>query len=368
MVPADGPGPRVRIGGREFVSFASNDYLGLAGDPRLADAMAEGARSDGAGAGAARLVTGGRPSHDLLEREAAALKGAGGALLAGCGYALNVSLVPALAGEGDLVVSDRLNHASLVDGCRLSRAEVVVAEHGSAIAVTRALGRGGFRRRVVLTEGLFSMDGDEAPLAGLAEAAARYEALLVVDDAHGTGVLGPRGAGLAAEAGLRPGPGLLEVATLGKAFGAYGAFAAWTGEGVEYLRHAVRGFVFSTALPPGVAAAAVAGMRIAAAEPWRRERALLLARRLREGLRAAGVTVPAGRGPAVPVPVGGAREATALSARLEARGWWVPPLRPPTVPPGTSRLRLTVSAAHRDEDVDGLVAAVAEELHRVARG
>ncbi len=357
---APGPGPRTTLDGRPVLSFASNDYLGLASDPRMAEAGAGAAAEEGAGAGAARLMTGSRPSHDALEGAAASLKGTEAALLFGSGYACNVSLLPALAGAGDLVVSDRLNHASIVDGCRLSGAEVAVVPHRDAAAAREALRRPGFRRRVVVTEGLFSMEGRAAPLAALREAARETGALLVVDDAHGCGVLGAKGSGAAEEAGLAPGPDLLEVGTLGKAFGAYGAFVAWTPEGIDFLRHRARGFVFSTALPAAVAAMALEGIRIAAAEPRRRERARSLARRLRASLGAAAGGDPGS--PIVPVLLGDAAAAVRASERLFERGFWVPAVRPPTVPPGTARLRVSLSAAHADPEVDSLAVALREVL------
>ena len=357
---AAGPGPRVVLEGREAVSFGSNDSLGLAGDPRLADALGRGAAEEGAGAGAARLMTGSRPAHDALERAVAGFKGTEAALLFGSGYACNVSLLPALCGEGDLVVSDRLNHASLIDGCRLSRAEVAVVPHRDPAAVRAVLGRPGFRRRVVVTEGLFSMEGRAAPLAEIREAARAFDALLVLDDAHGNGILGPTGRGAAEAAGLAPGPDLLEMGTFGKAFGGYGAFAAWTAEGIEYLRHRARGFVFSTALPAGVATMDLEGMRIAEAEPWRRGQARDLARRLRDAVGgAAGGDVES---PIVPVVVGGSAEAMRASERLLERGLWAPAVRPPSVPEGTARLRISVGAAHAESDVDALAAALGEVL------
>jgi 8-amino-7-oxononanoate synthase len=344
---ATGPGPRTTVEGRPVVSFSSNDYLGLAGDPRLAAAAARAAGEEGAGAGAARLMTGGRPSHDALERDAARWKGAEAALLFGSGYACNVSLLPALAGAGDLIVSDALNHASVVDGCRLSGAAVAVVPHADPAAAREALRRPGFRRRLLVTEGLFSMEGRGPDLRAPLDAAREAGALLVVDDAHGTGVLGPSGRGAVEAAGLSPGPDLLEVATLGKAFGAYGAFVAWTAEGIDFLRHRARGFVFSTALPPAVAAMGREGMRIAAAEPERRARVLALARRF-------------GRGdsPIASVVLGSTEEAVRASERLLAKGFWVPAVRPPTVPAGTARLRVSLSAAHTEAEVDALAEAI----------
>jgi len=351
-------GPRPVLDGRPVVSFASNDYLGLAADRRLADALSRGAAEEGAGSGAARLLGGSRPAHDALERAVASFKGSEAALLFGSGFVANATVIPALAGEGDLVVSDRLNHASVVDGCRLSRAEVVVVPHADPAAVRAALGRTGFRRRLVVVEGLHSMEGTVAPLRALQDAAREHDALLLLDDAHGNGVIGPGGRGAAADAGLERGPGLVEVGTFGKAFGGFGAFVAWTAEGVEWLRHAARGYLFSTALPPGVAAMDLEGMRLAAAEPERRERARALADRLRGRL---GANLGGGVGsPIVPVPVGGSEDAARLAERLLERGIWAPAVRPPTVPDGTARLRVSVTAAHREEEIDALASALRE--------
>lgn len=362
------PGGRtVADGARTYVSCASNDYLGLACDPRLAAAMSAGAAAEGAGAGAARLVTGARPSHERLERAIAGFVGAEAALLVGSGYSANVSLIPALVGRGDLVASDALNHASLVDGCRLSRADVAVVPHASADAARTALARPS-ARRVLVTEGVFSMDGDTAPLAELADIARDAGALLVVDDAHGVGVAGPEGRGSLAAAGLRPGPDVLLVGTFGKSFGGYGAFIAWTRDGIDWLLHRLRGFVFSTALPPGVAAANVRAIEIAAAEPWRRERALSLAETVRRRLREGGVEAPDARGPIVPVVLGAPRRAMAVSAALEARGFLVPAIRPPTVPLGSSRLRVTMTAAHTEADAEGLAAAIVDSVREAPRG
>ena len=353
-------GPRPVLDGRPLVSFASNDYLGLAADRRLVEALGRGAAEEGAGAGAARLLGGSRPAHHALERAVASFKGTEAALLFGSGFVANATVIPALAGEGDLLVSDRLNHASVVDGCRLSRAEVSVVPHADPGAIRAALGRGGFRRRVVVVEGLHSMEGTVAPLRAIRDAARAHDALLVLDDAHGNGVLGPGGRGAAAAAGLEPGPDLLEIGTFGKAFGGFGAFVAWTADGIEWLRHAARGFVFSTALPPGVAAMDLEGMRVAAAEPDRRARAGALGDRLRAAL---GGAAGGGAGsPIVPVPVGGAAEAARLAERLLEGGIWAPAVRPPTVPEGSARLRVSLTAAHREEEVDALAAALREAL------
>jgi 8-amino-7-oxononanoate synthase len=359
---ASGPGPRVHVDGREVVAFCSNDYLGLAGDTRLADALARGAQEEGAGAGAARLISGHRPSHAALEREIAAFKGSDAALLFGSGYLANISILPTLVRAGDLVVSDRLNHASLIDGCRLSRAEVVVVPHRDVRSVQSALSRGGSRRRVVVTEGLFSMEGHSAPLAEIAAVCRAHEALLLVDDAHGSGVLGPAGRGALEAAGLTPGEDLVEVGTFGKAFGGYGAFVAWTRQGIELLLHRARGFFFSTGLPPGVAAMNRAGVHIAREEPARRERLRGLVSLLREGLSRLGLEAGSDGSPIVPVILGDPEKAVAAAARLFEEGFWVTPIRPPTVPAGTSRLRLSLSAAHTEDDVRALLAALERAL------
>ncbi|MCG3134858.1 MAG: 8-amino-7-oxononanoate synthase [Planctomycetes bacterium] len=350
-----------RAAAHGLVNCASNDYLGLAADPRLAAAMTSAAADEGAGAGAARLVTGARPSHARLERAVAGFTGAEAALLVGSGYSANVSLIPVLAGRGDLVVSDALNHASLVDGCRLSRADVAVTPHRDMAAVRTALARDA-ARKVLVTEGVFSMDGDSAPVAELAAAARDAGALLVVDDAHGVGVVGPEGRGSLAAAGLAPGPDVLLVGTFGKAFGSYGAFVAWTRDGIDLLLHRLRGFVFSTALPPAVAAAASRAIEIAGAEPWRRERALALAARLRARLTAGGIDAPCTTSAIVPVVLGDPGRALAVSAALEARGFLAPAIRPPTVPDGSSRLRLTMTASHTEADVDALADALLAAL------
>jgi 8-amino-7-oxononanoate synthase len=349
--------------GRALVDFASNDYLGLAADPRPAAAAAAFLEREGVGAGAARLIAGNHPLHEALERALAEHAGTERALLFPSGYAANVGALPALAGAGDAIYSDALNHASLIDGCRLSRATVRVFPHGDvgALAALLADDAGRFRRRWIVVEGVFSMDGDLAPLAAIAELARAHGAYTYVDDAHGTAVVGPDGRGSAALCGA---PVDVAVGTLGKALGAAGAFVAGSAALCELLAHRARSFVFTTGSPPAVAAAALAALQIARAEPWRRERVRANARRLRAGLAAAGLATLDGEGAGhvVPVLVGGAEETVAAGAALRARGFAVGAVRPPTVPAGTSRLRLGVSAAHTPDQVDGLVAAVGAVL------
>jgi 8-amino-7-oxononanoate synthase len=348
--------------GRPMLSFCSNDYLGLASHPALAAAAADAAARDGSGASASRLVAGDLPAHRHLESTLARFLERPAALAFPSGYQANLAVLTALAGREDLIVSDALNHASLVDGCRLSRARVAIFPHGDARAAHRLLSAGGrFRRRLLVTESLFSMDGDAAPLAPLAEAASATDSVLVVDEAHAFGVLGPGGRGLCAAAGVAPD---VLIATLGKAVGAAGGFVAGSAALRDILVNRARTFIFTTALPPPVAAAAEAGLRLLAGPEGDARRALLAERRHSLGqalvdLRA----VPAlPRGPIVPVLLGSEARALAAAAALNERGIFIPAIRPPTVPPGTSRLRITLSAAHEPADVARLIATLAEVL------
>jgi 8-amino-7-oxononanoate synthase len=355
-------GARARVAGRDAVVLCSNDYLGLAADPRFAAAARRALEASGTGAGAARLVTGTRPEHVALESEVVRLTGAPAALTFSSGFAANLAVLGALLGPEDLAVSDTSNHASLVDGLRLSGATKRVVPHRDAAAVREALRDAHrFRRVAVVTEGLFSMDGDVAPLADLLAAARAAGALLVVDDAHGFGVLGANGRGATEDLG--PADDVIRVGTFGKAFGAAGAFVAGARDVVDFVLHRGRAFVFSTATPPSVAAAAAEAMRVAAAEPERRRRCLTLAARLGDSLRSRGVAVPRVAGPILPIVVGDAGRAVAVSERLLAEhAILVTPIRPPTVPAGSSRLRVSVSAALADEDVDRAAAALAAVL------
>lgn len=344
------------------LDFSSNDYLGLRGDPRLAAAAALAAQDFGSGAGGARLLRGASPVHDALEGALAAWKGRESALLFNTGFQCNATLLPALvAGPGDCVFSDRLNHASIVDGCRLARsggARVAVFAHadledlGTRIRAWRRQGGAGLA--LVVTDAVFSMDGDAADLPGLMEVCARHEALLMVDEAHATGLLGATGAGLAEHQGASP---HLLMGTLGKALGVFGAYVACERRLREHLVNTCRGFIFSTALPSPVAAAALAALGLAQTEPWRRERALAHAGRIRAALG-----LPPAPSAIVPLVTGSEDRAMALAGSLQARGFDVRAVRPPTVPPGGSRLRITTGAHLRDADVDGLLRALEELL------
>jgi 8-amino-7-oxononanoate synthase len=349
-------GPVVRIGGRSLLNFSSNDYLGLAADPRVVRALVAGLERWGVGAGASRLVVGDTEAHRRLEARLAAFEGTEAALVFNGGYPANLGLVQALVGRGDLVVSDALNHASLVDGCRLSRAEVAVVPHADVEAVARALAREGFRRRLVVTDAVFSMDGDAAPLAALAEVCARAGAALLVDEAHATGVLGTRGSGLCELVGVRPD---VRMGTLGKALGAFGAYAATSRAVADLLVNRARSVVFSTTLPPALCEAAVVAVDLLERDPELRPRLWRNIRRFVDGLRRLGYSADP-RSAIVPVILGTPERAVRASAFLRERGLLVKPIRPPTVPEGTSRLRFALSAAHTEAQIDRALQALEE--------
>ncbi|MGH8902464.1 MAG: 8-amino-7-oxononanoate synthase, partial [Egibacteraceae bacterium] len=335
-----------------LVNLSSNDYLGLAGDPRVVEAAQEAAALWGAGSGASRLVTGGTSLHRELERAIARWKRAEDAVVFSSGYLANVGTIPALVGRSDAVFSDALNHASIVDGCRLSRAQVHVYPHRDVAALDRLLGATDAHRRLVVTDGVFSMDGDAADLPGLCTVAEAHRAMVMVDDAHGCGVLGPDGRGTAAAQGCA-GRIHVQLGTLSKAFGAAGGYVAGTESLCDWLRNRARGFVFDTAPAPAVVGAALRALEIAVAEPWRRARALELASRLAAGL---GVTEPAAC--VVPLVLGETDAVLRASAVLAEASLLVVPIRPPTVPPGTARLRFAISAAHTEAEIDRAVRCV----------
>jgi 8-amino-7-oxononanoate synthase len=351
-----------------LVSFSSNDYIGLASHPEVLAAAAQTAALEGFGAGAARLVSGDLPAHRALELDLARFLQRPAALLFPTGYQANLGVVTALAGPADLIASDAANHASLIDGCRLSKATIAVYAHGDLVSATEALGRPGtFRRRFLITESLFSMDGDAAPLAALASLAAARDAIFVVDEAHALGVLGPEGRGLAAEMGVSPD---VVIGTLGKAFGSAGGFVTGAVALREYLVNRARTFVFATALPPPVAGAAHAALRLIRGPEGDARRARLQASRTRvmarlHGRLAAttGPSAPIGpNGPILPVILGSDAAALAAASHLRDRGLFVPAIRPPTVPEGSARLRITFSSEHTDAELDTLADALAEIL------
>jgi 8-amino-7-oxononanoate synthase len=350
------PGAEIELRpGERLINFSSNDYLGLAADARIAQALVEGARTWGAGAGASRLVCGDfLPQHEL-ERELAELAGSEAALLFGSGYAANCGILAAFAGPEDLILSDALNHASIIDGCRLSRARVEVYPHADVRAVELGL-RAPARRKIVVTDAVFSMDGDRAPLRELGALCSAAGALLIVDEAHATGVIGPNGAGLVAELGVAAD---VRMATLSKAFGVAGAYVAAGRAVCDLLVNRARPLIFSTALPPALACAAQASLRILAGPEGeeRRERLWSNVRRFAAGLREMGIA--AREDSAIfPVLLGAPERAVSVAVRLREVGVLAKAIRPPTVPPGTSRLRFAVTAAHTAEHIDRAIAAL----------
>lgn len=338
-------GPVVEVDGRELLCLASNDYLGLAADPALADAVAHGARRWGAGAGASRLVTGNLRVHREAEAALAAWLDAPAALLFASGHAANLGVLQALPEEGDLVLSDTLDHASIIDGCRLSHARVLVFRHGDLGHAEELLRthRASARSAFLVTDAVFSMDGVAADVVGLRALADRFDAALLVDEAHSIGVLGPGGRGLCAARAVRPD---VLVGTLGKSLGLAGAFVAAAPEVIELLTNRARSFVFSTAIAPALAAAVPVAVERARTGDALRAALADRARALRSGLEERGWPVAGGESPIVPVVLGAEEAALGAAARLESRGVLVRPIRPPTVPVGTARLRITVSAAH----------------------
>ena len=343
-------GPRVLLDGREVLLLCSNNYLGLADDPRVREAAAEAALRWGAGAGASRLISGNMEPHRALERQLAAFAGREAALLFGSGYLANTGAVAALAGRGEVVFSDELNHASIIDGCRLSRAETFVYRHGDLEHLAWGLAEAGERAALIVSDGVFSMDGDPAPLPELAALARRHGARLMVDEAHAVGAVGPGGRGTVAAAGLE-GEVDVVVGTLGKALGSYGAYVCADAATVEFLLNRARPFVFSTAPPPPAIGAAAAALAILEAEPERVERLQANAAALREALAAEGLATGASSTQIVPVAVGEAEPTMALCELALERGVFAQGIRPPTVPEGSSRLRFTVMATHSPEEL-----------------
>lgn len=357
----------VLINGERIADFASNDYLGLASDPRVARAASAVLQAEGTGAGAARLISGNHPIHDALERALARFKGCEHALLFPSGYMVNIGVIPALVDANDVIYSDALNHASLIDGCRLSKATLRVFPHCDLDALGAMLDadRGQYRRALIVVEGVFSMDGDVFPLDGLVDLARRFGAWTYVDDAHGTGVLGDTGAGAIEQLGVT-GQIDVVVGTLGKALGTAGAWVAGSQTLIEFLTSRARSFIFTTGTPPAMAAASLEALRLAQVEPWRRDAVRARARRLRERLRDAGREVPGiPDGHIVPILIGDPNRTMAVVGEMRRRGFLVGGVRPPTVPPGTSRLRVSVSAVHPQELIDALAANLTDVLRGV---
>ncbi|MDF9392809.1 MULTISPECIES: 8-amino-7-oxononanoate synthase [Methylococcus] len=351
---------RVVIDGRPRVNFCSNDYLGLASHPAVREAFRRGVDRWGVGSGASHLVCGHTAAHHALEEELAEFTGRPRALLFSTGYMANLGVVSALVGRGDTVFEDRLNHASLLDGGLLSGARFQRYRHADARALEAALVESRAETRLVVTDGVFSMDGDLAPLPELARVARDGGAWLMVDDAHGLAVLGAEGRGTPEHFGLDATEVPVLVGTLGKALGTFGAFVAGSEALIDYLIQRARTYVYTTALPPAVAEATRVSLRVVREEPERRARLHCNVRRFRAGAASLGFELGDLPGPIQPLVIGANADALEASRRLGERGFLVSAIRPPTVPAGTARLRITLSAAHSDEQIDGLLEALAE--------
>ena len=351
------------VDGREVLNFASNDYLGLAGSAEIAAALADGARQWGAGSGASHLVAGHLAPHEALEKELAAFTGFPRALTFSTGYLANLAVTPTLAGRGTSVFSDKLNHASLIDAMQLAKAagaDVHRYPHGDIAALERQLAASAAPFKLIVTDAVFSMDGDLAPLPALFALAERFDAWLVVDDAHGFGVLGVQGRGSLAHFNLPAHPRIILMGTLGKAAGVGGAFVAGSETTIEYLLNKGRSYIFTTAAPPAVACALLKSLDLIRTGDGLRRQLFANIARLRDGLAGLPWRLLPSATAIQPLIVGENDAAVALAAALWARGLWVPAIRPPTVPPGSARLRVSVSAAHTETDIDRLVAALKE--------
>jgi len=347
---------RVRVDGTEMICLCSNNYLGLANDPRLIRAAAEAVGRWGVGAGASRLISGTSRLHVELERRLAAFEAKEAAIVTSTGWQANACALAAMTGPGDLIVSDKLNHASIIDAARSTGATLRTYRHGDVERLRSLLGRfrSRHRRCVIVTDGVFSMDGDAAPLAELVAIKREYDAALVVDEAHGTGVLGAGGRGAAEAVGVHDDVDVI-VGTLSKALGAMGGFVAGRRVLIDTIFTAARPFVYTTALAPALCGAALAALDVIDAEPGRRRRCLANASRLREKLIRSGCNVGVGKTQIIPVIVGSASSALDLSRRCADAGLLVPAIRPPTVPAGAARLRVSVTATHEWDDLQRLV-------------
>ncbi|GIW80760.1 MAG: 8-amino-7-oxononanoate synthase [Gemmatales bacterium] len=347
---------------KEWIDFASNDYLNLASDERLARAAGWAARRFGTGAGASPLVTGYFAIHRRLENALAAWEKAEAALVFSSGFAANLAAITAFAGQDDVLFSDQLNHASLIDGCRLARSRICIYRHNDMDHLESLLQHNGnhARRRLIVSDTVFSMDGDLAPVRDLADLARRYDCLLILDEAHATGVFGSEGRGLADALPLPP-EQFIKVGTLSKALGSQGGFICSTKKHIDWLVNRGRSYVFSTALAPTSAAAALQAIKIVKAEPERRQKLLQLAKTLREQLEAAGLSTGGSASQIVPIVLGEPERTVAVAKQLTQSGLVVGGIRPPSVPPGTSRLRVSVTAGHNSDDLLALV----ENLRRI---
>jgi len=356
----DGPqSVEIKVDGKEYVSFCSNDYLGLASHPQLVKAMQQGAERYGVGSGASHLITGHSHAHHALEQELAEFTGRQRALLFSTGYMANLGTVAALLDRHDSVFEDKLNHASLIDAGRLSDARLLRYAHADIGSLSSQLDSSDASTKLIVTDGVFSMDGDLAPLPELVKVSQQHNAMLMVDDAHGLGVIGKHGGGSPEHFGLDSDQVPILVGTLGKAFGTFGAFVAGSDDLIETLIQKARSYIYTTALPPAVAEATRAALQLVKTESWRREHLTRLIERFRNGAAQQGLALMPSSTPIQPLVVGEAEQAMAVSNALLDKGFLITAIRPPTVPDGSARLRITLSAAHSEDHVDRLLEALA---------
>ncbi|MBK5443565.1 MULTISPECIES: 8-amino-7-oxononanoate synthase [Peribacillus] len=343
------------VNGHKMMMFASNNYLGLANDQRLIEASVQATQRFGTGSTGSRLTTGNTIVHEKLEKRLAEFKQTDSAIVLNTGYMANIAALTTLVGKDDLILSDEMNHASIIDGCRLSRAETMIYRHADLLDLEMKLQiNTRYRKRIIVTDGVFSMDGDIAPLPGIVELAKRYDALVMVDDAHATGVLGKDGRGTSEHFGLK-GKIDIEMGTLSKAVGTEGGYIAGSRSLVDYVLNRARPFVFSTALSAGVVASALTAVDIIQSEPERRVRIRAMSQRLYNELTSLGYTVSGGETPILAIICGEPEQAMFLSKELHKHGIYAPAIRPPTVPSGTSRIRFTLMATHQEEQMNHVI-------------
>ena len=355
---ASGCSSTLSVEGRSLINFCSNDYLGLAGHPDIGLALKQAADVYGTGSGASHLVSGHSVVHHKLEEQLAEYTGRPRALLFSTGYMANIGAINALIGRRDLVLQDQLNHASLLDGGRLSQADFQRYKHVDMASLEQRLEQSSAERKLIVTDGVFSMDGNLAPLREISRLAEKHSAWLMVDDAHGVGVLGQQGGGLVEELNMTVEQVPVLVGTLGKSFGTFGAFVAGSEALIETLIQFSRSYIYTTALPPAIAAATLASLKIVREESWRRDRLVQLVARFRRGAQQIGLQLAESNTPIQPVLINNDEKVMQVGQQLRAAGFLVGAIRPPTVPVGTGRLRITFSANHSEEQVDQLVAAL----------
>jgi 8-amino-7-oxononanoate synthase len=355
---ASGCGPALGVNGQSLLNFCSNDYLGLAGHPDIAAALKAGVDAYGTGSGASHLISGHSVAHQRLEEQLAEFTGRPRALLFSTGYMANLGVINALVGRHDLVLQDQLNHASLLDGGRLSQADFQRYKHVDMASLEQRLEQSSAEHKLIVSDGVFSMDGNLAPLREISRLAEKHSAWLMVDDAHGVGVLGQQSGGLVEELNMTVEQVPVLVGTLGKSFGTFGAFVAGSEALIETLIQFSRSYIYTTALPPAIAAATLASLKIVREETWRRDKLVQLVARFRRGAQQIGLQLAESNTPIQPVLINNDEKVMQVGQQLRAAGFLVGAIRPPTVPVGTGRLRITFSADHSEEQVDQLVAAL----------